>query len=154
MVDLAEQLKGASLLIKCFQRIGIVAEVRCPGVKSTQCLPVIGRPAGIADPRLIDSLQILPFHFHRDRQPLETARAFHFIAIPPVAPGILHIIIQHENVDAVDQVEVALPGNVIGLKDRDLFHDHNMRALAMLAALIGFVIDGSMSVHYHRNIVS
>jgi hypothetical protein len=52
---------------------------------------------------------------------METIRCFYDVSVSPVAPGVLEIVQKDELLNRINQIEVALPGNVIGLDDRHLF---------------------------------
>ena len=43
------------------------------------------------------------------------------IAIAPVAPGELHVVVKNKLIHRGDDVEVTFPRNVVGLEDGDLF---------------------------------
>src|SRR5215210_1768157 len=80
-------------------------------------------PARVADPRLVDSLLIAARHLHRDREPLRSLRRLDAVPIAPVASGVLPVVVEDELVDEVDQVEIALPGDVARLDDRHSLPD-------------------------------
>ena len=68
----------------------------------------------------------------RDREPLRSVRPLHEIAIAPIVLGELHVVVEDEHVDVVDQVEVTLPRDVVRLVDRDL-HRSRLNSSTMSA---------------------
>jgi hypothetical protein len=82
---------------------------------------VSGSPHGIADLDLVDPLREPSADADWDRQPADATRGLDPVAVAPVALGVLAVVEEDELVDQVDEVEVALPGDVAGLDDRDLF---------------------------------
>lgn len=54
--------------------------------------------------------------------PWNSLLGFELIAVAPVAPGILHVVVEDEFIYGCDHVEVTLPRDVIGLKDANFFH--------------------------------
>src|SRR5947208_12501329 len=78
-------------------------------------------PLGIAYGHFIDFLEILALHFDRNRQPERPVGGLDEIAISPVPDRVLHVIVEDELVDGINQVEVTPPWDVIGLDDGDSF---------------------------------
>src|SRR5205823_14648122 len=95
---------------------------------------VLGRPIGLAHDGLVDSLVVAALRLDRDRQPLCSLRRLDAVAVAPVAPGELPVVVEDELVDARDQVEVALPRDVAGLDDRDGLRHRRLPKLAARAA--------------------
>src|SRR5258708_3048400 len=88
-------------------------------------LPVPVRPVSLADHRLVDPLLEPCLDPLRDREPMQSLWGLDEIAVAPVPLRELAVVEQDELVNHVDQVEVALPGDVVGLDDR-----HPLRACA------------------------
>ena len=86
-------------------------------IEPTRKVRVLRR--GLADDRLVDSLVVAAFHAHGNRQPPSAVRGLNPVAVAPVAARELPVVVEDELVDAVDEVEVALPRDVAGLDDRD-----------------------------------
>jgi hypothetical protein len=61
----------------------------------------------------------------RNRQPAQSVLALDAIAAAPVALGELHLVQQDELVGGANQIEVALPGDVARLNDRDTLMGHS-----------------------------
>lgn len=74
-------------------------------------------PCGALNFRFPDGLVIFAFDLHGDGQPLHTLRRFDQVAVAPVAPGILHIVVKDKLVYRGYHVEKALPGDVVRLHD-------------------------------------
>jgi hypothetical protein len=78
-------------------------------------------PIAIAHLDLVDPLTRAAFDANRNREPARAVRGLDAVAAAPVAFRELAVVEEDELVDQVDEVEVALPGDVAGLDDRDLF---------------------------------
>src|SRR5579883_2069534 len=76
-----------------------------------------------------DLLMIFSFYKDGNSQPLDTLRCFNFIAVTPVSPRILHIVVEDKLINCRNKVEIPLPRNIIGLKNGDLFHKKNFSLL-------------------------
>jgi hypothetical protein len=71
----------------------------CPVTAGNFCLP--------------NGLIILAFDTNWYGQPLQTLRCFYLIAIPPIPPRELHVVIQDEFIDGSDQIKISLPWNIV-----------------------------------------
>ena len=71
--------------------------------------------------RFSNGLVIFALHLHRNGQPLQTLRGLDLVAVTPVAPGILHVVVKNELIHRGDHIEIALPRDVVGLDDGDFF---------------------------------
>ena len=78
-------------------------------------------PAPVTDFCFLDFLEKFPFDFNRHCQPLSPIGRFDFVAVPPIASGILHIIIQHYFVNGSHGVKKTFPWNVVRLSYYQLF---------------------------------
>ena len=56
-----------------------------------------------------------------DGEPGEAAGGFDFVSVAPVVFGVLEVVVEDEDVYAVDDVKVAAPGDIVGLDDAE-FH--------------------------------
>ncbi|SPF51404.1 hypothetical protein SBDP1_930010 [Syntrophobacter sp. SbD1] len=56
-----------------------------------------------------------------NRQPLQPSGGLYPVTVPPVAPGILHLVVKNKLINRCDEIEVTLPGDVVGLDDGNLF---------------------------------
>src|SRR5882672_11250806 len=88
----------------------------------TNAFPVAARPVRVARPNILDALMILAFDFHRNREPFRAIAGLDPVSVAPVATSVLNVVIQNELVDGFDEVEVALPGNIVRLNDRKPLH--------------------------------
>jgi len=70
-------------------------------------------PIGIRDRRLVDLLKILALDRDGNRQPVETFGRLDRVPISPIPASVLYVVEENELVDAVDEIEVTLPGYVI-----------------------------------------
>src|SRR6476661_4985316 len=52
-----------------------------------------------------------------NREPLHAIRGLDAVSVAPVVLRVLNVIVKHEEVDIVNDVEVSLPRNVVGLQD-------------------------------------
>ena len=59
---------------------------------------------------------MLPSTVGRNRKPLGTASRLDFVSISPVSLGVLYIVIENEQIDVMDNIEVSLPGDIVGLE--------------------------------------
>ena len=112
VVDPAKKVLSAAE-IKCLEAITVHWEAFCPGVPMANALPVPLIPVRTANSRVLDSLIELAFDFHGDGEPDGSAGRLDQVAIAPVSSCVLHVVIQDELVNEVDEVEVALPGDVV-----------------------------------------
>jgi hypothetical protein len=62
---------------------------------------------------------ILSLNINRNGKPDKSLRGFYFVAVAPIAPSILHIVEENKLVNHIDEIEVTLPGNIVGLDDSD-----------------------------------
>src|SRR3954454_19529661 len=85
------------------------------------------RPVGVVHARLVDPLVIAALDLDRDRQPLRPLGGLDAIPVAPVPPRELPVVVEDELVDAVDEVEIALPRDVAGLDDRDRLRHRGAR---------------------------
>ena len=85
-------------------------------------LPVVLCPLGTFDFGLANGLVIFTLDLDRNRQPLHPLWRLDLVAVPPVAPGVLHVVIEDEFIHCSDHVETALPWDVVRLEDGDFFH--------------------------------
>ncbi len=58
-----------------------------------------------------------------DGEPLNSLGRLDLVAIAPVPPGVLHVVIQDELIHGGDHIEIAFPGDIVGLDDGDFFHN-------------------------------
>src|ERR1700757_2926627 len=93
----------------------VIGVVRGGGVTVGERLPVELRPALVAHDGLVDSLVVSTFRLDGDRQPARPLCSLDPVAVPPISPRELAVVVQDELVDAVDQVEVTLPRDVARL---------------------------------------
>jgi hypothetical protein len=89
------------------------------GIGVTQDVQVPFAPGGVGDRGLADLLEIFALGRDGNREPVETFGGLDRVSIPPIPAGELHVVEENELVDPVDEIEVALPGNVARLNDRD-----------------------------------
>src|SRR5204863_3617714 len=61
--------------------------------------PVALDPRGLGNPGVADALVVLPFDIDGDRQPLRALGRLDQIAVPPVASGVLHVVVEDELID-------------------------------------------------------
>ena len=78
--------------------------------------------------RFSNGLVIFTLHLHRYGQSLQTLRCLYLIAVAPVAPGILHVIVKDKLINSSDQIEIVLPWYVVGLDNGDflMLFFHNL----------------------------
>src|SRR5512146_2434719 len=78
------------------------------------------RPGGIGNPYLRNRLiQMVP-PAHRNRHPRNPpVRSLDPVPVPPISRGVLHLIVQNELVNRMDDVKISLPRDVIALEDRN-----------------------------------
>src|SRR5215470_17175334 len=107
----------ASTQIRILEVALVTIEVRGARIVLVQRLPVLLRPLRVTDSHFEDGL--LERGVHRNGQPSEALRRLDAIAISPIVLGVLHIVVEHEEVDVGNDVEVSLPGDVVGLNDCD-----------------------------------
>ena len=98
----------------------VALEVRGAAVVLAQRLPVHALPARVLDLDLAH--QAIEPRPGGDRDPLRPARRLDPVAVAPVVLGVLDVVVEHEQVRVVDQVEVPLPRNVVRLGDDDGRH--------------------------------
>ena len=55
----------------------------------------------------------------RYRNPFRTLIGLDLVAIAPIILRVLEVIVENEQVSIMNDIEVALPGDVIRLEDRD-----------------------------------
>ena len=97
-----------------FKVLAVARKVCALAILLLQRAPVFGLPAAVFEFHLTDqAVHVLP---HRDAEPLRPQWAFDAIAVAPVVFGELQIVVKHKEIDAVNDVEVALPGDVVGLQ--------------------------------------
>jgi hypothetical protein len=120
VVDSAERLLGATE-IQLLEQRPVLVEMRGAPVVVRQRLPMPFGPMGIADPNIFDPLQVSALHFDGNRQPGNPCARFDPVPVAPVAHGVLGIVEQDEFIARVDEIEIALPWNVIGLHQCDRF---------------------------------
>src|SRR6185295_17424124 len=72
-------------------------------------------PGSVANLDLADLAVVLIAD--RNRQPHDTIGGLHPVAIPPVVHGVLHVVVEDENISIAHDVEVAAPRHVVGLDD-------------------------------------
>ena len=96
-------------------------EMPCATVVLGQSLPVCFRPVGAINFRLADSLVVFALRLDWDGEPLLPLRRLDLVAITPVAPGKLHVVVENKFIHCGDHVEVPLPRNVVGLENSDFF---------------------------------
>jgi hypothetical protein len=87
-----------------------------------QCFPMCKGPVRTIDQRIFNFLVILTLNLNRNRQPLYAVRGLDLVSVAPVAPGVLHVVVEDKLIYEGDHVEIALPRDVVGLKDGDFFH--------------------------------
>ena len=83
------------------------------GIGVAQYVQVPFAPIGIRDRRLVDLLKILALDRDGNRQPVETFGRLDRVPISPIPASVLYVVKENELVDAVDEIEVTLPGYVI-----------------------------------------
>ena len=54
---------------------------------------------------------------HRNGKPAGAIGGLEAVPVAPVARGVLHVIQEHEDVNRVDQIKIALPWNIVALTD-------------------------------------
>src|SRR6185437_15597131 len=91
-------------------------EVRRARIGLLQGSQVFLRPPRIGKANVADSPIDIGPGWHRE--PLHTISRLDSIAIAPVVLRVLNIIVEYEDVDVVNDVEVSLPRNVVGLQYR------------------------------------
>ena len=64
---------------------------------------------------------VFTLHLDRDGEPLLPLRRLDLVAITPVAPCELHVVVKNKFIHCGDHVEVSLPRNVVGLENSDFF---------------------------------
>ena len=88
---------------------GLVAlEMRCGRVKLLERLPVLPR---IRYSYLAD--QSVSIGAHRHGQPNRTVCGLDLVAVAPVSRRVLDVVIENEQIDIVNEVEVALRRDVV-----------------------------------------
>ena len=90
-------------------------------VAIVQALEMIRLPGRLRETDLAD-FQSHGVAADRNRQPLDPVLGANSIAISPVVFGVLDFIVKNKYVGAPDQIEITLPGEIIGLEDN---HAHN-----------------------------
>src|SRR4029079_5756224 len=98
-------------LVSLLQQGAALLEMPRSAIVLLQAIPVFSAPFGIAQQRFLDRLAKMVKHWNR--QPSNPTRCLDLVPIPPVVLRKLGRVIKDEFVDAVDQVEVALPRDVV-----------------------------------------
>ena len=96
--------------------------MRRTGVVLRETFPVRRGPGGTVDLGITNFLEVLPLHLDRHRQPDRALRCFYLVAVAPVSPGILHVVIQNKLVHGGYHIKIAFPRDIVGLKYGNLFH--------------------------------
>src|SRR5260370_41790960 len=81
------------------------------------------RPGWIGDLGVANPLLELCLCDNWNCQPLQPVRRLDYVAVAPVPFGELDVVEQHELVDPRHHIEIALPGDVARLHDRDALAD-------------------------------
>src|SRR5262249_61650371 len=102
------------------------------GVELLQRRPVLVLPAGIGQGHVADPSAEIVTDGNRD--PLNTGRRLDLVAIAPVVLCELHVVEEHEDVHVVDEIEIPLPRDVIGLTDGDPFHSSDRLNSSIMSA--------------------
>lgn len=79
----------------------------------------------IVDPRLADELRNVPVK-NGNRDPHAAAGSLDPVAVAPVPLRVLHVVVIDEQIDGFDKIEIAPPGNEIGLGDPYLHQSTSM----------------------------
>ncbi len=79
-------------------------------------------PVSAVNLGLSDLLVVLTFDQHGNREPLNALGRFDLVSIAPIAARVLHFVVEDEFINGCDKVEVAFPGDVVGLDDCHSFH--------------------------------
>lgn len=103
-----------------------LVEAWCAAIILRKGLPVFRYPLGTFGFGLANGLVIFALDLDRNRQPLHPLRRLDLVAIPPVAPGVLHVVVENEFIDRGNHAEIALPWDVVGLEDGEFFHRSNL----------------------------
>lgn len=80
-------------------------------------------PENLITARLMTRRYVNALLLHRDGQPLHTLWCLDLVAVTPVAAGILHVVIKNKFIHRSNQIEIALPGDVVGLDNSDSLRD-------------------------------
>jgi len=71
----------------------------------------------IGDDRIFDLLRILALNLHRDCEPDQTVSRLDRVPVSPISFSVLHVAIQNELIDGIDQIKIPAPRYVIRLND-------------------------------------
>ncbi len=120
-VDLAETTHVAQLMEQRLQGIGTILDVACLGVVLPEGAPVLAKTAGLGNLGLLDGLlkAALPY---RHRQPSFPLGGLDLVAVAPVVLGVLDAVVYDELIHRGNDVEIALPRDVVGLQDCHTLH--------------------------------
>ena len=124
MIDGAQTRLAGALPIHLLDGVGMLPEkgrARVVGAERRQWVMV---QEGSLISIVFTGSKIAALHLDRNRQPCRPLRRLDQVPIPPIPSRVLRIVEQHELVDAVDQIEIALPGDVAGLDDGDALPGH------------------------------
>lgn len=120
LVEFREVFPGA-MQVEILKEWAVEFEVRRGSVILMQLIPVALLPVTMDRLHLIDPPVEVAWSA-RDCHPIAAARRLDEVAVAPVVLGVLGIIVEQEQVDTPNEIEKALPGKVIGLKDSDALH--------------------------------
>ena len=86
----------------------------------TQVFPVFSAPFHIRENYVADAA--VAVRSSGNSKPMEALGRLNAIAAAPVARRELYVIEVKKQIDVMDDVEIALPRNVAGLKNSNFFH--------------------------------
>ena len=118
-IDRAQVRFASGFKVGVLQFIRVTPEVGCAGVVLGKGSPMPTSPALIGNFGLINALPEFARSLNRYGEPRCTVRRFYPVPITPVILGELDRIQEDKLVHRIDQVEVSLPGEVIGLQNGD-----------------------------------
>ena len=89
--------------------------MRSLGIEGHDRLPMRPGPGAIPYLRLgyLEPSILIPLGVHGDGQPLQPLRGLDFVAIAPIAHGVLHLVVDNELVYGRNDVEISLPWDVV-----------------------------------------
>ena len=121
-LDVSVQLRQTDMgfqHIERFEPLSHLIKKWCSPIIALQCFPVLDLPGGGQFDIANTAPNVLS---DRYAHPLYALWGLDEVAIAPVILGELHVVVKNELIDSCNNVEVALPRDVVGLQDSDYFH--------------------------------
>lgn len=124
IIDNVDQVKVGSAevnywftSVELLKRLAKCLKERCRGIALLQAVPMLALPLWVTYLDIRYELALLVFDGNCN--PGLTLHRLYLVAVTPVVFCKLHIVINYKFIDRINNVEIALPRDVVGLEDCD-----------------------------------